>query len=80
MGFPASFKDKTPVLNPRKRFEEESGTGLNAVMAFSIIGLLLAVILTSIPLMQHLASTQFLLIATVGPVAAWLGFTLGNPH
>jgi len=79
MRFPASLKDKAPGLSPGKHLEEDSGAGLNAVMAFSIIGLLLAVIFTSMPLMQQLASTQLLLIAMVAPVAAWLGFTLGSP-
>lgn len=48
------------------------------VFGFSIIGLLLCLILTRMPMSRNYLSPEIVLILASGPLAAWLGFSLGG--
>jgi hypothetical protein len=48
------------------------------IFGFSVIGLLLCLILTRMPVSRSYQPLEICLIFVAGPLAAWLGFSLGG--
>ena len=49
-----------------------------AIFGFSAIGLLLCLILARMPMSRSYLPLEICLICLAGPLAAWLGFSLGG--
>jgi len=63
------------VRRPDPEFKKAPFMG---VFGFSVIGLLLCLILTRLPVSRNYLPLELVLICVAGPLAAWLGFSLGG--
>ena len=59
--------------------QPETTFSLNAVLGFSLIGLLVTLIVSGLPLQEGTVGLVVILAIGAAPIAAWLGFTLGSP-
>jgi len=75
-----------PEIAPREdagptepnRPQDEVKAPFLGLFGFSIIGLLLCLILTRMPISRSYQPLEICLIFVAGPLAAWLGFSLGG--
>ncbi len=75
-----------PEIAPREdarptepeRHQGEIKAPFMGLFGFSVIGLLLCLILTRMPVSRSYQPLEILLIFVAGPLAAWLGFSLGG--
>jgi hypothetical protein len=72
----APREDARPA-EPERR-QDEIKAPLMGLFGFSVIGLLLCLILTRMPVSRNYLPLEILLIFVAGPLAAWLGFSLGG--
>ena len=61
-----------------KRPRDEIKAPFMGIFGFSVIGLLLCLILTRMPVSRTYQPLEICLIFIAGPLAAWLGFSLGG--
>ncbi len=64
-----------PVRRPDPDFKKAPFMG---IFGFSIVGLLLCLILTRVPISRTYLPLEICLICIAAPLAAWLGFSLGG--
>lgn len=63
---------------PRRSDPDFKKTPFMAIFGFSAIGLLLCLILARMPMSRSYLPLELCLICLAGPLAAWLGFSLGG--
>lgn len=71
-----SRQDTRPTSPERHR--DEIKAPFMGIFGFSVIGLLLCLILTRMPVSRTYQPLEICLIFIAGPLAAWLGFSLGG--
>ncbi|GAA3845328.1 hypothetical protein GCM10022626_12480 [[Pseudomonas] carboxydohydrogena] len=64
-----------PARRPDPDFKK---TPFMGIFGFSAIGLLLCLILTRMPISRTYMPLEICLLCAAGPLAAWLGFSLGG--
>jgi len=69
------LSDEQPARRAELDFKNAPFMG---IFGFSIIGLLLCLILTRMPMSRTYLPLELVLICVAGPLAAWLGFSLGG--
>lgn len=75
-----------PEISPRQdarpaepeRRQDKIKAPFMGIFGFSVIGLLLCLILTRMPVSRSYQPLEICLIFVAGPLAAWLGFSLGG--
>ena len=70
-------RQTTRPIAPERR-QDEIKAPFMGIFGFSVIGLLLCLILTRMPMSRTYQPLEILLIFVAGPLAAWLGFSLGG--
>jgi hypothetical protein len=62
----------------QERHQDKIKAPFMGLFGFSVIGLLLCLILTRMPVSRSYQPLEILLVFVAGPLAAWLGFSLGG--